>query len=191
MLTTIIAYLLVFGFFVGEGRTRKGEAAASMKTGSFDQKSTASLGVAYGVVGLGLLAAPVLNYFGIGTLPGAGWLGWVGVLLAAGGIGLRLWANQVLGQFYTRTLKVTDQQTIVQAGPYGLIRHPGYAGMILMWTGAGLAVGNWLIWVLAMVVMFGVYAYRIQSEEAMMATSYGAQYADYQRHTRKLIPFIY
>jgi protein-S-isoprenylcysteine O-methyltransferase len=191
MLPTSLAYLLVFGFFVGEGRTRKGEAAQSMKAGSFDQKSTLSLGVAYGVCGLGLLAAPLLNYFGIGVLPGTAILGWVGVVIAAGGIALRLWANQVLGQFYTRTLKVTESQTIVQAGPYGLIRHPGYAGMIVMWVGAGLAVTNWLMALLIMVVMFSVYAYRIQSEEAMMAASYGAQYAEYQHHTRKLIPFLY
>src|SRR5258708_1479204 len=56
------------------------------------------------------------------------------------GLTLRVWAAQVLGRFYTRTLRTTDKQRIVQSGPYHLIRHPGYLGTILIWIGAGLAV---------------------------------------------------
>lgn len=191
MITTLLAYVLVFGFFVVEGRTRKGAAAASLETGQFDRKSTASLGGAYAIVSLALLAAPLLNYFGIGVLSNAAWLGWIGILIATGGIGLRLWANQVLGQFYTRTLQVSETQSIVEAGPYRLIRHPGYAGMLLMWLGAGLAVTNWPCLLLAIGVMGTAYAYRIRSEEAMLAAVYGAQYQAYQGRTRKLIPFIF
>jgi protein-S-isoprenylcysteine O-methyltransferase Ste14 len=191
MVTTFLAYLLIVGFIVTEGRTRKGEAAQSLEAGAFDQQSTRRLGLAYMVVILGLLSAPFLNYFGIGVLPWSGVIGWAGLIVAALGVGVRLWANHILGEFYTRTLKVTEKQVIVEEGPYKLIRHPGYMGMILLWVGAGLAVGNWLALLLAAGVMFAAYAYRIRSEETMMAASYGEQYQSYQRQTRKLIPFIY
>ncbi len=191
MLTTLLAYVLVFGFFVAEGRTRKGQAAQSLEAGKFDQKSTAGLGLAYMVASLGLLAAPILNYFNLATLPWSNILGWVGLLVAALGIALRLWANQVLGEFYTRTLKVSEQQVIVQQGPYAVIRHPGYLGMLTMWAGAGLAVTNWVAFLLAAGAILVAYTYRIRSEEAMLAATFGEQYQAYQQRTRKLIPFIF
>lgn len=191
MITTLLAYLLVFGFFVAEGRTRKGEAAQSIEAGKFDGQSTARLGVAYMIVSLGLLIAPLFDYLGIAVMPWPIVVGWLGLLIAVGGMGLRLWANHGLGEFYTRTLRVSDTQVIVEKGPYGVIRHPGYLGMILVWVGAGLAVTNWIVLLVAVVVMVTVYAYRIQTEEAMLASTYGSQYQAYQQRTRKLIPFIY
>jgi len=44
----------------------------------------------------------------------------------------------VLGRFFTRTLRVTGEQRVVSDGPYRVVRHPGYLGDILMWTGAAL-----------------------------------------------------
>lgn len=191
MITTLLAYLLVFGFFVAEGRTRKGEASQSLEAGKFDGRSTARLGIAYMIVSLGLLIAPLFDYLGIAVMPRPELVGWLGLLIAVVGMGLRLWANQVLGEFYTRTLRVSEKQVIVEKGPYALIRHPGYLGMILVWVGAGLAVTNWIVLLVAVVVMVTAYAYRIQTEEAMLANTYGTQYQAYQQRTRKLIPFIY
>jgi protein-S-isoprenylcysteine O-methyltransferase Ste14 len=191
MLTTILAYLLIGLFFVIEGRTRKGQQAQSLDRGQFDQKSTAYIGIAYLVAGLGLLLAPVLNYFGIGPIAFPAYIGWVGLFVAVMGIAMRFWGNYVLGEFYTRTLRVTERQVVVQQGPYQVIRHPGYLGSILMWSGAALATVNWISTLLAVAVMFTVYSYRIISEENMMMKTYGEQYRQYKSRTWKLIPFVY
>ena len=81
---------------------------------------------------------------------------------------LRLRAPRVLGQYYTRTLRVAEQQTVVDVGPYHTIRHPGYAGLVSLWVGAGLASGNGIVAVVIAVAMFSAYAYRIRAEEAAL-----------------------
>ena len=48
------------------------------------------------------------------------------------GIGLRGWAIGTLGRFFRRDIQVADDQVVVRAGPYAAIRHPSYAGNLLM-----------------------------------------------------------
>jgi protein-S-isoprenylcysteine O-methyltransferase Ste14 len=190
MITTLGAYLLLALFFVFEGRLRQGSAAKSREAGEHDRSSTNFVGAAFGLSILCMLLAPLLNYFNLGRLiPPV--LAWAGLVLAAGGLALRLWAPRVLGQYYTRTLRVAEQQTVVDEGPYRLIRHPGYAGVVALWIGAGLATGNVIVTLVIAALMFAAYAYRIQAEEAMLVATLGQPYRDYQARTKRLIPFIY
>ncbi len=167
---------------------RQGKEAASFEAGKHDRQSTRLLGLAYMICILVLLVSFALNAFGIAGLPG--WLGWAGVLLAALGVLVRSWSNRVLGAFYTRTLTVTEGQTIVRAGPYGLVRHPGYLGMILAWIGVSLATANALVIPIVTVVIVSVYVYRIENEEKMLLGSLEG-YAEYRAHTWRLVPLVY
>ena len=92
----------------------------------------------------------------------------------------------VLGKFYTRTLKVTENQSIVHVGPYRFIRHPGYLGSILIWSGVAASTQNWIVLLIVLIVMFSVYVYRIQSEEKMLLAT-NADYAEYRKQTWRLI----
>jgi len=190
LLTTILALLLVLLFSLIEGRLRQGRQAQTMEAGASDRDSTRRLGRAYGMAIIGLLLAPVLNVLGIARIP-YGAAAWAGLAVECGGIALRIWANQVLGEFYTRTLRVADNQPVVQRGPYRLLRHPGYLGQILMWTGAALAGANWIILVMVVAVICLAYHYRIRAEEAMLGDRLGQPYLDYQARTWKLMPFVY
>lgn len=107
------------------------------------------------------------------------------------GIALRAWSTRVLGRFYTRTLLITPNHHIVQDGPYKLVRHPGYSGSLLVWVGAGLAVSNWIVFLIITLVSFIAYIYRIQSEEAMLIAEFGGEYEEYIRRTKRLIPYVY
>jgi protein-S-isoprenylcysteine O-methyltransferase Ste14 len=188
--TTFIAYLLILVFSLTEGRLRTGQPAKSFEAGQADRQSTRRLGLAYALAVLSLLAAPLLNIFSIGRIFSSP-AGWIGLVIMLAGIGLRVWANRLLGAFYTRTLQVLEHHTIVQSGPYRLIRHPGYLGTLLMWAGAGLAAGNWIMLLLILVCMSLAYHYRIRTEEAMLLQNLGQPYADYRLHTWRLLPYIY
>ena len=190
MLTTFLAYFLIFLFTVTEGRLRKGQQAETLEAGASDRNSTRRLGMVYSLIVLSLVLAPVLNYLAIGRILSAG-AGWAGLVVAAGGVALRVWANRILGEFYTRTLRVAENQPVVQNGPYRLIRHPGYLGSILMWAGAGLATTNWIAVVVAVVTPLIAYHLRIEAEEAMLVDCLGQAYARYKGRTWRLIPFVY
>jgi protein-S-isoprenylcysteine O-methyltransferase Ste14 len=187
MLTTVLGYLVVVQFFFLD-RSRRGEEAKSFETGKFDQHSTLYIGIAYFVSMLALVASWFFNKLKFGILPA--WIGWLGLVVACSGLLLRWWANRVLGVFYTRTLKVAENQFIVRAGPYRLIRHPGYLGSILMWSGAATATANWIVLVITLIAMLSAYVYRIQSEEKMLLTT-NAEYAEYRKHTWRLVPLVY
>jgi protein-S-isoprenylcysteine O-methyltransferase len=116
---------------------------------------------------------------------------WAGAALAFAGLGLRWWAMLVLGRFYTRTLTTTPEQPVVTRGPYRWVRHPGYLGSLLTWLGGAAASGNVLVVALALALLLWAYARRIVAEEAMLVESQGAAYADYQRQTWRLVPFLF
>ena len=107
------------------------------------------------------------------------------------GIGFRVWAATTLGRDYTRTLLTTAGQEVVKLGPYSRIRHPGYLGDILLWSGFGVLSSNLIIVFLFPIMFVAIYLYRIRVEEKMLMEELGDEYIQYRKGTNKLIPFVY
>lgn len=76
----------------------------------------------------------------------------------AAGLVVRAWAARILGRFYTRTLRIAEDQPIIRRGPYRLVRHPGYAADLLLWLGLRLATRNALVAFAVSLAMRAVYA---------------------------------
>jgi protein-S-isoprenylcysteine O-methyltransferase Ste14 len=189
-IATISAYLSIACYFVIERSLRKGKQALNLKPGVADAGSSQVLWLS-GTIGILLvIVAPIFNTYQIGYWSYKN-VGWLGVTLMLGGLAMRYWAAQILGEFYTRTLQIIEGQKIVDRVPYNIIRHPGYLGTLLMEIGAGLAVTNWIV--LLAVVAIGITSrtYRISVEEKMLEASFGEEYKIYSDKTWKLLPFIY
>ena len=169
----------------------EGEQARSLRPNQEDKGTTKLIGLAFGLSILALILAPLLNRFEVAHLDLGFPLGWVGVTLMLGGLALRWWANAVLGRFYTSTLRLAEGQRIVRAGPYRLVRHPGYGGVLLLWAGAGLASENWAAAAIILSLMSVAFAYRIKSEESMLQTAFGDQYRSYMQSTWRLVPWVF
>jgi protein-S-isoprenylcysteine O-methyltransferase Ste14 len=107
------------------------------------------------------------------------------------GLGLRVWAAVTLGGYYTRTLTTTKDHRVVTTGPYSRVRHPAYLGVILLWLGFGVLSSSLAVAFLFPVMFIVVYLYRISVEETMLVEVLGDAYVQYQRRTRKLVPFVY
>jgi protein-S-isoprenylcysteine O-methyltransferase Ste14 len=189
-LSTIAAYGLIVGFLVMERAMRQGPEARSLEAGPFDRHSSRRLGMAMLVGLIAMLLAPSLNSLRVGALDNDS-IGWAGVGLMVVGIGLRYWAARVLGRFFTRTLRVADDQRLVEQGPYRMIRHPGYSADLLMWAGAALATVNGIAATVVICTMLAAYRYRIRCEEAMLLATMGPPYRAYMKRTWRLVPFIF
>ena len=125
---------------------------------------------------------------GIAKLPSAAY--YLGIILMVLGIVIRQWAIAVLGRFFSRTLRVREDQTVVETGPYRYVRHPSYTGTLIFFVGVGLALQSWGA-VLALVPIFAVaYGYRILVEEKLLIAELGEPYVSYARRTKRLIPFV-
>jgi len=117
--------------------------------------------------------------------------GFVGLIVMGSGLGLRVWATLTLGRYYTGTLMILEDHKVVSEGPYSVVRHPGYLGDILLWSGFGV-ISSSLVLVVLFPAMFAiVYAYRISVEERMLVRELGDGYVQYQKKTRKIIPLVY
>jgi len=113
------------------------------------------------------------------------------VALMLAGIALRWWSFHTLGQYFTFTVMTSGSQPVIDRGPYRVLRHPSYAGLLLVLIGIGVAYGNWLS--LAAVIVFPLAGLmnRIRVEEAALTAALGAAYVTYARTRRRLVPFVW
>ena len=107
------------------------------------------------------------------------------------GLALRAWSMRTLGAYYSRTLRTTSDQGVVESGPYRVIRHPGYLGSIMVWTGFAVTSGSAAAAVGVAALMGNAYSRRIAAEEAMLTGRFGSAYSEYSQRTKRLIPFIW
>src|SRR5258708_6056524 len=115
---------------------------------------------------------------------------WLGILLIYAGIALRLYAIHVLGASFTTTVAVAPEQTVIETGPYRLIRHPSYTGLLITLLGLGLSLTNWLSLLVIMGCALLGFSYRIHVEEHVLQEHLGQRYQEYMRRTKRLIPFV-
>jgi protein-S-isoprenylcysteine O-methyltransferase Ste14 len=109
--------------------------------------------------------------------------------LISGGL-LRRHCIRMLGARYTMTVRVTPDQTLIERGAYRWVRHPSYTAGLLIMTGSGLALGNWVSLLVLVFVTPSIYAYRVVVEERALTAVMGEEYRQYMRRTKRFIPFV-
>jgi len=184
-----LAAVLLVAFFALEGRFRQGALARSIARTDADEGTVRRIGLAFAIASGAFVLSPVLDASGVAILPDP--IRWTGVAIAVVGIGLRFWSAAVLGRFYTRTIALAPEHRLLRAGPYRVVRHPGYAGAICLWIGAGLAAGSAVAAAAIALVMLLAYRGRIHAEERFLHGAFGDEYEAYARTTWRLVPFLY
>ena len=184
----LAGYLVIAIFLVIQRVLRRTESARTLRRGAFDRGSTLLIGGAFGFA----VVAPIIMYalgYAVSSLDLLE--GFVGLIVMGSGLGLRVWATLTLGRYYTGTLMILEDHKVVSEGPYSVVRHPGYLGDILLWSGFGV-ISSSLVLVVLFPAMFAiVYAYRISVEERMLVRELWDGYVQYQKRTRKIIPLVY
>jgi len=117
-------------------------------------------------------------------------LWWLGIALMLAGMPLRWWSIRVLARHFTVDVAIRPDHELVRRGPYRLLRHPSYTGLLMAFLGFALCLGNWLS-LAAMLPVVLVLLWRIQVEERVLAAAFGDRYAAYARETKRLIPFVW
>ena len=114
----------------------------------------------------------------------------VGILLILAGVAFRWYAVRTLGRFFTLQVAIQPGQTVVESGPYRLIRHPSYTGSLISLLGLGFVLSNWLSLVAVLLFTILGYSYRIWVEEMTLVNALGEPYREYMKRTKRIIPFV-
>ena len=180
-------WILLAGWLLGEG-------AWALRTTMRDPETrdatepllTAAL---VGGIGLGILVAYEAQSL---ELAGARW--WpplAGLAVLTAGLIIRVWAIRTLGRFFIYTVRVGEDHRVVDTGPYRLVRHPSYTGLLMAALGVGIALGNWLSIAACLLPALTGFSIRLLSEERTLAAELGEPYRAYMARTKRLIPGIW
>ena len=114
---------------------------------------------------------------------------WLGLIMLAVGIAFAVWARHDLGRNWSGTVTVKQKHELIRSGPYRLVRHPIYTGLLLAILGTAIAFGEWRS-LLAFALLAGSLLLKLHIEERFMGESFPNEYARYRAEVPALIPFI-
>jgi protein-S-isoprenylcysteine O-methyltransferase Ste14 len=115
---------------------------------------------------------------------------WLGVILFAAGGAMRIWPVFVLGTRLSGLVAIQPGHPLATSGIYRIIRHPSYLGLLVASLGWGLAFRSG-VGVLLAALLIPPLAARIQAEERLLRSEFGAEYDTYRGRTSRLIPGLY
>ncbi len=163
------------------------EVAAKSASAAKSSESQSSRGVHVFLVNVAMLLVLIpIRGWGRFEPALAGIIG-AGLAIQALGILLAIWARVHLGRNWSGAISIKVEHQLVRSGPYRLLRHPIYTGLLMMYLGAALTTGEWHA---ALGVALAVFAYwrKIRLEEATMDAAFGT---DYEIYRRALIPGMF
>ena len=142
------------------------------------------------LVAIYLLAAPHVPIAALNDrfAPSSLWLVRLGAALTFAGVAFAIWARVLIAGNWSSDVTLKRDHELIVNGPYSLVRHPIYTGILLGLLGTALAVGEWR-GLLAVVLAGAAFWRKLRIEEAVMRRQFGDAYARYAARVPALIPF--
>ncbi len=176
-----VCYLVYWQVASGNVKmTERTEAASSR------WQRLALLTCAIALLWLPRVPLPFLNHR---FLPRFAWSFWAGAAVTAAGLIFSVWGRLYLGTNWSQAVTLKEGHELITSGPYALVRHPIYAGLLLGFVGCAIALGQWR-GVLAVALVFIALWRKLQLEENWMRQHFGELYESYARRVSALVPYV-
>src|SRR5450755_3974668 len=117
----------------------------------------------------------------------AGWLlpFWIGAAVTIAGLLFAVWAREHLGRNWSRSVTIKQGHELITTGPYAVVRHPIYTGILAGLLGTAIALSQ-VRGFIAFLLMFLMLWLKLRMEEQWMRSQFGETYATYARETAAL-----
>ena len=132
------------------------------------------------------LPLPVLD---VRFLPRTAGAFWVGAAMTAAGLAFAVWARTHLGRNWSGVVTIKVEHELVTSGPYRIVRHPIYTGLLLAFLGSAVAQGQWR-GLLAIAWVSVALWRKLRLEETWMLEQFGQRYETYRARATALVPFL-
>jgi protein-S-isoprenylcysteine O-methyltransferase Ste14 len=113
----------------------------------------------------------------------------LGLLMVLAGLAFAVWARTHLGRNWSGTVTVKEDHELVRTGPYAIVRHPIYTGLLLAMLGTVIVFGEWR-GLLAFCLLTAAFTLKLRREDRFMIESFPDTYPDYRARVPALIPFF-
>jgi protein-S-isoprenylcysteine O-methyltransferase Ste14 len=120
--------------------------------------------------------------------PAAAWF-WLGLALLAAGLGFSVAARVSLGGNWSGTVTLKDGHELIRRGPYRIVRHPIYTGLLMGLLGTALAIGE-LRGLVALGLATVAFLRKIPIEERFLTDQFGEAYGRYRAEVPALVPLL-
>jgi protein-S-isoprenylcysteine O-methyltransferase Ste14 len=117
------------------------------------------------------------------------WREAAGLVLFALGLAFAIWARVHIGRNWGTPMTRKVEPELVTSGPYRLVRHPIYSGILL--AAAGTAVALSWFWLVPMALAGAYFIYSATVEERYLTEQFPDTYPAYRRSTKMLLPFVF
>jgi protein-S-isoprenylcysteine O-methyltransferase Ste14 len=112
-----------------------------------------------------------------------------GVSITMLGLSLSVCARKYLGRYWSSRPAIKVDHKLIRTGPYRLVRHPIYTGILVGFLGTAIAMGR--VWALLLVlVILCSFLLKIRAEEKLLLEEFGEAYSQYKKEVKALIPFV-
>ena len=123
------------------------------------------------------------------VIPDMEGIAWAGVVLCVAGLAFCIWARATLGRNWSGTITLKEGHELIERGPYRLVRHPIYTGLITMFLATVVVLGH-LAGIIGAVLVFVSFWIKLGEEEKVMLKQFPDQYSAYQQRVKRIIPFV-
>ena len=114
----------------------------------------------------------------------------VSMILGPPSVALVWAATRHLGKQWRYQAAVSEGHELIQAGPYGWVRHPIYASMLGMILATGFCWTWWPLFAAGVVVFLIGTEIRVRAEDRLLGEHFGGSFAAYRSRVRAYIPFV-
>jgi len=111
---------------------------------------------------------------------------WIGAAVTVLGLGFSVWARVHIGEYWSGNVTLKEGHRLIRSGPYALVRHPIYTGILFGIIGSAIAIDQ-PRGVLAVAVVFISFLRKLRQEEAWLTEEFGEEYLRYKREVRALL----
>jgi protein-S-isoprenylcysteine O-methyltransferase Ste14 len=161
-------------------------AAFSMKRGRVPWSRELRIRAAIFVLVIVLIRLGVFRGHGLNSDP---WRAGFGLVLFAAGLAFAIWARIHLGRNWGTPMSRKNEPELVTSGPYRLVRHPIYAGIMIASIGTAVAL-SWA-WLIAVALAAVYFTYSAIVEERYLTEQFPDAYPLYRSSTKMIVPFVF
>ena len=116
-------------------------------------------------------------------------VGCMGLFIAAIGLVIACWSRYLLGKNWSLSVQKKENHELIQTGFYSVVRHPIYTGVLLIFTGNVIIVGDYRGFI-SLAIVFYSFWFKLKKEEKILVELFGTSYLDYQKKTKTILPYI-